>query len=87
MFQTDWGSWMNGNGSGAPLVRPRGGVAPLRHDLALADYIERQAALREARPAVGRRRVMTVEAVARGLAWLFRMIAGSRFRRIGGPAA
>ena len=33
-------------GAGDPLPQPRGGVAPLRHDLALARYLETQAAQR-----------------------------------------
>jgi hypothetical protein len=33
-------------GAGHALPLPRGGVAPLRHDLALTTYLERQAAQR-----------------------------------------
>jgi hypothetical protein len=43
------------------LLRPRGGVAPSRHEVALADYIEKQSAYR--RPAsfsLGNARVATV---------------------------
>lgn len=87
MFQSYQGLWPNNGDPGASLVRPRGGVAPLRHDLALASYLEKQVALREAGTAIGIGRIASMAAVARALAWLRAVSAGSTFRRAAGPTA
>lgn len=43
------------------LPRPRGGVAPSRHEVALADYIEKQRAYRRSEPSsLGNSRIATV---------------------------
>ena len=43
-----WSSteWLTGYANPSQAPRPQGGVAPLRHDLALARYLEKQAAYR-----------------------------------------
>jgi hypothetical protein len=46
MFNPDSTDWPTGHVDLWEAPRPRGGVAPLRHDLALARYLEKQAAHR-----------------------------------------
>ena len=66
---------------------PRGGVAPLRHDLALADYVEKQARFRDAGTALESGHIVPVEAVARALVWLCRALVEATSRRTGGRVA
>lgn len=48
MFQVDPGLWPIRTDGGDTPGELRGGVAPLRHELALANYLEKQAKLRSA---------------------------------------
>lgn len=70
------------------LPRPRGGVAPPRHEVALADYIEKQRAYRRPEPiSLGNARVATVLWNLIRRAWLasIRVLAPERAVARTGP--
>jgi len=53
MFQSSPEFWPIGSSASATPSQLRGGIAPLRHELALANYVEKQAKFRESGIPIG----------------------------------
>lgn len=87
MFQSNHDLWPNGRMYGMRALQPPGGVAPLRHDLALAEYIRRQAEFRATESRVGSPSAAPAKALARPFISLCLALAEVRFHRAGGPIA